>query len=71
MLHREMNPLNDPVLQLYEWCNPRRKVGWSDRWIPLVDFSVGAGGADGRHYNVQPYDFMDLCPHSVAVNSNK
>jgi len=39
--------------------------------MPLVDFSVGAGGADGRHDNVQPYDFMYLCPLSMAVNSSK
>lgn len=33
---------------------------WSDRWMPLVDLAVGAGGADGRQGNVQTYDFRYL-----------
>lgn len=50
--------------------DPRRKLEWSDRWMPLVHFPVGAGGADGRHGNVQPCDYMHLCPLSMAVNSS-
>lgn len=50
--------------------DPRRKLEWSDRWMPLVHFPVGAGGADGRHGNVQPCDYMHLCPLSMAVDSS-
>lgn len=39
--------------------------------MPLVDFSVGAGGADGGHGNAQPYDFRYLCPLGMAVNSSE
>lgn len=30
--------------------------------MPLVDFPAGAGGADSRHSNAQPYGYMYLCP---------
>lgn len=39
--------------------------------MPLVDFFVGAGGADGGHGNAQPYDFRYLCPLGMAVNSSE
>jgi len=50
---------------------PRRSLEWSGRWMPLVDFPAGAGGADGRHGNAQPYGYMYLCPLSMAVRSTK